>query len=264
MDKKELLLKLKNDIENLEKTIDNYEFYNFKASLLKGLIKTGIGSSHILPLIQSGLTIYYIFNLCSHDPFLYDEREVFKKIDTTTTSTGIEIENSTYDNVPLNNNLFYTTSWNLNDNNLYERIVTEYNIKSNSKYVDSDEILNFSKEELDSLYEISNIITYQKNELNEEEKIYNENMVVYQETVVSTTDVKKVKQSQFGDLIDTFVFALFTAIGKVALDNIVYKKIIKKLKNADLKINYISTNSLHEMTKALEIKKQNYEFLLKK
>lgn len=184
------------------------------------------------------------------------------KIETFETSTGLNRKTSSKDIEYGSNSFEYTTSWKLNDNGLYERNITVYEIDDSIDLSDTDKVLSMTKEEVEAQLNIIDKITIQKNILNDEDKIYDEDMLIITRSLEDEDDFKMRNETFFENILDVgFWIALTIVFG--ATINVINKKLFKldeKLKTIDESI-VIEEVDVSTISEVLKVKKHNLEMI---
>ena len=87
-----------NEVDDLEKKINNISLYNLRAYVAKTLVKSGIAIDYALPFILSAIVIYECFNeFGGNRPFFVDEIVRQANVKRMYTSTGFFHEKSSFD-----------------------------------------------------------------------------------------------------------------------------------------------------------------------
>lgn len=243
--KKKLLKKLRKEVMTLEKHIEKREKYNLKNKIIRKVIDTGIAIEYLFPYILSSLIMFQVNLYDGDNPLKRDIVYDKKQIEITKTSSGVQFDKvfDEYDKSSNDEFLEYSSSWAINEYGLYEREITSYQIDDIEL---NDEILNMTKQELDDSYQVIDIKEISKNILTDEDKLYNENLVVIKK-ISEYIDLESRREESIFEVIGSFIIYSGTTFlgGKVI-------KLVKK--------KYIKGN----IEEKLELLKQNYPILEEK
>lgn len=194
------------DKKILELKINDEKKFNFYRNLSVSFFKISLVTDKVLPYIISSIIIS---SFQTNAPFIYDDVLVHSTIETIDTSTNEHFEKELTESDHHENELKKSTSWNINENNLYEREVTYYQVPNNINLDDLESVFNLTQEEIDSLL-INNIEIVMKSSLSEEDRIYNQDMFIvthYKEGPLVT-----VKESKLSNLTNTAFFLIVSCI----------------------------------------------------
>ena len=261
-DEEKLLKSLTKEVKDMESMIKNAKLYKLKKQFKKNLIKSGIVLNHIIPYALASFISYGSVSAIGYNPFSYEKVKENAKIETFETSTGLNRKTSSKDIEYGSNSFGHTTSWKLNDNGLYERTITVYEIDDSIDLYDTDKLLSMTKEEVEAKLNIIDIKTIQKNVLNEEDKIYDEDMLIITRSTEDEDDFKMRNETFFENILDVgFWLALTIVFG--ATINVINKKLFKldeKLKTIDESI-VIEEVDVSTISEVLKVKKHNLEMI---
>lgn len=261
-DEEKLLKSLTKEVKDMESMIKNAKLYKLKKQFKKYLIKSGIVLNHVIPYALASFISYGSVSAIGFNPFSFEEVKENAKIETFETSTGLNRKTSSKDIEYGSNSFEYTTSWKLNDNGLYERTITVYEIDDSIDLSDTDKVLSMTKEEVEAKLNIIDIKTIQKNVLNEEDKIYDEDMLIITRSTEDEDDFKMRNETFFENILDVgFWLALTIVFG--ATINVINKKLFKldeKLKTIDESI-VIEEVDVSTISEVLKVKKHNLEMI---
>ena len=261
-DEEKLLKSLTKEVKDMENMIKNAKLYKLKKQFKKNLIKSGIVLNHFIPYALASFISYGSVSAIDFNPFSLEEVKENAKIETFETSTGLNRKTSSKDIEYGSNSFEYTTSWKLNDNGLYERNITVYEIDDSIDLSDTDKVLSMTKEEVEAQLNIIDKITIQKNILNDEDKIYDEDMLIITRSLEDEDDFKMRNETFFENILDVgFWIALTIVFG--ATINVINKKLFKldeKLKTIDESI-VIEEVDVSTISEVLKVKKHNLEMI---
>lgn len=261
-DEEKLLKSLTKEVKDMESMIKNAKLYKLKKQFKKYLIKSGIVLNHVIPYALASFISYGSVSAIGYNPFSYEKVKENAKIETFETSTGLNRKTSSKDIEYGSNSFGHTTAWKLNDNGLYERTITVYEIDDSIDLSDTDKVLSMTKEEVEAKLNIIDIKTIQKNVLNEEDKIYDEDMLIITRSTEDEDDFKMRNETFFENILDVgFWLALTIVFG--ATINVINKKLFKldeKLKAIDESI-VIEKVDVSTISEVLKVKKHNLEMI---
>lgn len=257
-DRNKLVNILTNDIKQLENKIEHRKFYSVRNFVVKSLIRSGIAIDYALPYILATILVFQYQASRGNIPFRFDDIKVRTGIETIDTSTGIHLEHISeafdYDYVILE----HFTGWSINDDGLYERVVTSYRMNFEIDLSDIKNVLFMSKDEIDNIFEVFDVQTINKTNLNYEDSVYNEEAIILISQVYSNDNIITRKESLGENVFNSLAFLLGVFLLGSCFKNIA-KCFIKidirdRLKVYESLFNEIN---LQELEKILEIKKQN-------
>lgn len=261
-DEEKLLKSLTKEVKDMENMIKKAKLYKLKKQFKKNLIKSGIVLNHVIPYALASFISYGSVSAIGYNPFSYEKVKENAKIETFETSTGLNRKTSSKDIEYGSNSFEHTTAWKLNDNGLYERTITVYEIDDSIDLSDTDKVLSMTKEEVEAKLNIIDIKTIQKNVLNEEDKIYDEDMLIITRSTEDEDDFKMCNETFFENILDVgFWLALTIVFG--ATINVINKKLFKldeKLKAIDESI-VIEKVDVSTISEVLKVKKHNLEMI---
>ena len=261
-DEEKLLKSLTKEVKDMENMIKNAKLYKLKKQFKKYLIKSGIVLNHVIPYALASFISYGSVSAIGYNPFSYEKVKENAKIETFETSTGLNRKTSSKDIEYGSNSFGHTTAWKLNDNGLYERTITVYEIDDSIDLSDTDKVLSMTKEEVEAKLNIIDIKTIQKDVLNDEDKIYDEDMLIITRSTEDEDDFKMRNETFFENILDVgFWIALTIVFG--ATINVINKKLFKldeKLKTIDESI-VIEEVDVSTISEVLKVKKHNLEMI---
>ena len=211
-----------------------------------------------MPYILATILVFQYQVSRGNIPFRYDDIKVRTGIETIDTSTGVHLEHISedfdYDYVILE----HSTGWSINDDGLYERVVTSYRMNFEIDLSNIKNILFMSKDEIDNIFEVFDVQTINKTNLNYEDSVYNEEAIILISQVYSNDNIITRKESLAENIFNSLAFLLGVFLLGSCFKNIA-KCFIKidirdRLKVYESLFNEIN---LQELEKILEIKKQN-------
>ena len=261
-DEEKLLKSLTKEVKDMESMIKNAKLYKLKKQFKKYLIKSGIVLNHVIPYALASFISYGSVSAMGFNPISYEKVKENAKIETFETSTGLN-KKIISKNIEYNYNSFeHTTAWKLNDNGLYERTITVYEIDDSIDLSNTDKVLSMTKEEVEAKLNIIDIKTIQKNVLNDEDKIYDEDMLIITRSLEDEDNFKMRNETFFENILDVgFWLALTIVFG--ATISVINKKLFKldeKLKAIDESI-VIEKVDVSTISEVLKVKKHNLEMI---
>lgn len=259
--KKTLIKKLKKDIYRLETKIKYINLCNIKNISLYIATKLFILIEDKLPLLLASFIVFNSYTSKNKIPFKRTEITEPNMIEVIDTSTGIHIENKETNYEHAHKVLEHSTAWYVNENGYYERIVTSYQIDLNIFTDNIENILNMTKEEVDSLLMISNVSRVEKSSLIEEDKIYNEEVLVYINCYIDKENPIIRKETMGEEILEDISYIItmtFLSEALKGVKNIIIKDYVKnKLNILEAKYRPINKNELERLNKILELRKEN-------
>lgn len=260
--KKKLLKKLRKEIITLEKHIENREVYNLKSSIMGAVIDAGIAIEYVLPYIFSALIMFQVNISDGNNPLKKDLVYDKLTVETVKTSNGLELDKifDEYDESLNKDLLEYSTSWIINEYGLYERNITSYQVDDINL---NDSFLLLNKEELDKNYNVIDIKKIYKDKLNDEDKIYNQDLVIIK-SIKEELDLNNPRYENIFEMTGEFLLYLISTILSGKIIKIVKKKYIKdRIKDnlTLLKEDYIilDEKDIPNLKRIIEIKNNNLQ-----
>lgn len=267
LENQKLLHELKKEIEKLEKDIKNIRLINLKIEAIKNLKITLRFIQRIAPyIITASLTAGGFKLLGGGLPFYRDNfRNYLRTMNEFDNLGNVRYEQQYNDFENDDNTLYYCSKWQDNEDGFYSRNIEMYKIK---ELTEEDLINILTKENLelsDILGEpISKKIETKNNILEEEleEKDYLQ-AVIYS---INDNDYIVYKETIVDNIVMTCLYILATALFECfpfAIRDGGLSKFNYKMCVEDIKDNYPSVD-VQELTKILEIKRSNYDRLIRK
>ena len=161
LDKKTLLRNLSNELKILESQVEGRKLYNFKCYVINIFVKSGIAIDYAFPFILSGFIIFNGLKLTGMTPFYRSEIQKSKKVEKMITSSGIEKSKEFGTYTDYEEAFSYSTGWKINEDGLYERVETFYQLNDSIDLSNLD-IFSITKEEVENLFEIMDIKRFKK------------------------------------------------------------------------------------------------------
>ena len=253
---------LTKDIEDLEYKIVHRKEFNKKNTFKYVLIKSAMILEMALPFALGSLVTFSLFKTYNRTPIKKDIIHDKPSIQLELDSLGNEYKNISFDTKYEDNSLEYSTSWEYIDG-FYERIEYIYDIELDN--TDYENVINLSKEEIDSMFKLVNIKKYRKNVLTDDDQIYNDNYLILHQVIDDKEYYKFRKETDLENLIETLLFLLLVYCeGKLveAIGGLFIKKSLKNhLNKESLKYRPISKKEVETLKQILEQKKANIKLL---
>lgn len=270
IEQKQMLLKMKKEIETMENEINDYKFEYIKKSTIKNLKITAKAFQLVAPYILTAGIVAEIFNISGNKPFSSNNERVYLNTMTEFYSMGnINIKKQygdfkdSIENILDNRDsvLYLYSKWEKDSNNSYYRIIEIYSIK-NKTYEDVKKIL--SQDDLEKYLDDSNYYeTEIKNDLNIQE-LNSKNFIkaiVYDKDKNDYIEYKKNIFKNISCSIIYIFFASFCEFIPFYLRSNYSKFDFMKSVN---KINEkYKTKDIDVLIKKLEIKKNNYDRMMR-
>lgn len=270
IEQKQMLLKMKKEIETMENEINDYKFEYIKKSTIKNLKITAKAFQLVAPYILTAGIVAEIFNISGNKPFSSNNERVYLNTMTEFYSMGnINIKKQygdfkdSIENILDNRDsvLYLYSKWEKDSNNSYYRIIEIYSIK-NKTYEDVKKIL--SQDDLEKYLDDSNYYeTEIKNDLNIQE-LNSKNFIkaiVYDKDKNDYIEYKKNIFKNISCSIIYIFFASFCEFIPFYLRSNYSKFDFMKSVN---KINEkYKTKDINVLIKKLEIKKNNYDRMMR-
>ena len=270
IEQKQMLLKMKKEIETMENEINDYKFEYIKKSTIKNLKITARAFQLVAPYILTAGIVAEIFNISGNKPFSSNNERVYLNTMTEFYSMGnINIKKQygdfkdSIENILDNRDsvLYFYSKWEKDSNNSYYRIIEIYSIK-NKTYEDVKKIL--SQDDLEKYLDGSNYYEIEiKNDLNFQE-LNSKNFIkaiVYDKDKNDYIEYKKNIFKNISCSIIYIFFASFCEFIPFYLRSNYSKFDFMKSVN---KINEkYKTKDIDVLIKKLEIKKNNYDRMMR-
>lgn len=265
---KKVTKKMKKEISRIEHIIEHRKLYNVRNLLISILIKGGILVDYLLPYILAGCLVYSFQSSKGNAPFKIDKVE--DRVVTTTihTSNGDKVTTISYDIDYQDEILEHTTGWVLNDDGLYERTVTSYRLNNQIDLDDFDSILSMSKEEIEENLFITNIRLIQKENLDYEDFIYNNEAIVLINNYDSKDEYYTRDESVKEYRLNCLLFICLTACWGFSLKGILevgnmfvkirFNDILEKCEEIYCEI---TDDDILKLERLLELKKENLSLI---
>lgn len=256
----QLLKKLKKEINFFDKRISNYQYVNFRNSVIRKGIDTLFITNRIAPFILSFSGMFFLFSN-GHKPFVLDDRKVYADVWVVNSSNGYDYEMSSFD-IKYQNSIQYLTSWDIDDKKQYTRNIISYSVdKVDTQHV--DDIFCMSYEELNNEYDVASVETISKDILSYEDMLYFDDIIQVCYVEKSKDCYKEVPENWGRNFWDTFLYCSFSNTLSLMLlmgfdyvfrDSTFLKKNFLRFKN-------ITDDELDMMRKILDVYKDNYNLL---
>lgn len=248
------------EVKLIQKQISDKEMYNVKTFVKRSLVKSGIALDYALPFIIASFIIAGKFVHDGNPPFLFDNITEKANVEITDTSEGFHIEKISYDFTYSDTIFEYSTGWNIDEDGLYERMVTSY-VTEDVDLNDTNKIFSMTSEEAAEKFVIDDVRVIKKNTLTEEDKIYAADCFTIVKYMPSDEDSITRKESSAENAWHSLVFLFFSALGGLGIsriEKVVLKGYIRdKLKNYKAKLVYLDTEEVEELKDMIIIREDN-------
>ena len=263
MGNNELIEKLTNDINKLQNKIEHRKIYNVRNFVIKSLIKSGVAFDYALPFIVSAMILANSPLEKGNAPFQIDEVVQKAEIETIDTSSGRHLEYISYDASFDDKLIEYSTGWIINDYGLYERTVTSYRLRVNLE--ETEKILSMTKAELEGILTVTNVRTIQKNSLDPEDNIYEDDAIIVVDYIESNDKTLTRLETDRENVSHSFLCVLLTLILGwciVCGKKVIFKTYIRdQLRGYESYFRQINEEELEKMKKILELEQKNLSML---
>ncbi len=251
--------------KSLQNKIEHQKFYNIRNLAIRALLKSGIAIDYALPFLMSSIIVGTIQAKLGVTPFIVDNKVLFPSIETIDTSSGLHLENISYDVSYDEESIEYTTGWKINKYGLYERTSTSYRISKDIDITNIEKLLSMSKEELDAALIVTNIENIYKETLSSDDMIYNSDAIIVINNSKSNDEYMIGKETVTANVFYTILFIIVSSIlgvGLKKIGNILIKtKIRDKLREYQSYFHKLNSADLKEIEKILQVTKQNLALL---
>lgn len=270
IEQKQMLLKMKKEIETMENEINDYKFEYIKKSTIKNLKITARAFQLVAPYILTAGIVAEIFNISGNKPFSSNNERVYLNTMTEFYSMGnINIKKQygdfkdSIENILDNRDsvLYFYSKWEKDSNNSYYRIIEIYSIK-NKTYEDVKKIL--SQDDLEKYLDGSNYYEKEiKNDLNIQE-LNSKNFIkaiVYDKDKNDYIEYKKnIFKNISCSIIYIFLASFCEFIPFYLRSNYSKFDFMKSVNKINEKYK---TKDINVLIKKLEIKKNNYDRMMR-
>lgn len=256
---------LESEIEELEYKIKNRKKYNrgkkFKYILIKALIILELAFPFVLGLCATKI----LFDAFGKTPIkrskIVDKPSVQYIVDSNENEKTTISYNEKYDE----NLIEYSTGWILNNNGLFERQVTIYELNDKEIRSNYRNILSLSKDELATFFKVIDYQKIQKTKLDETDLNYETNYIVIKQVIDDEKYYRVRNETDFENFLETFVFFFMVYIEGFVIDDLIgmiLKRCIStKIEYYELVNRPIKEKDIEELKKILALKKENLKLL---
>ena len=262
MKNSEIIESLKNSSLSMQKQYNNYKKNRLKYGIVSAFIRCGIGLDYCIPYLASTVIVLSGYAKLDRKPFIKSNIKEYASTYTMETSDGYTKKISSYDTKYTDKSIEYSSGWRINDNNMYERDIIIYSY--NDDDINLEKVLTMTNEEISKLYTVCNYKKIQKEKLDEDDYIYNEDVVILNR--VSNNELYRLrKETNLENAISTLLFLLFIFLGESFLSSarnlLIRETISDKLKRVQKNYRPLSKKELCCALKVLEIRKENLDLL---
>ena len=265
MSSEELLELLEKDVKDTEDYIKSKENISLKNYLASLLVKSGIGVKYALPFLVGALISIYINYNYLNNTIGIDKRKATSSNMITMTSTGEELFKKSYDISYKDNTIKHTTGWSIDDKGLYTRIETTYDFEVEENYMDINTIRTMSKEDIDNMFDVSNVEVIKKSVLTEEDKLYSKDMLIFNYSYVDSNDYiykDETLSENFYNFLNVIFFAvMFDGLFRIVMIKTLDNKLTQKLEDLKVKYKVLSSEEYSELLRILNLKKENLKLV---
>jgi len=268
IDRKSLLKQLKEEVNDIEKLINNPKKYYINNKKIMNLLKVGVAVDRLLPFIITSVICFNWEMMRGNTPFITNDVVQEASVSKYMSSNGEEKINYSFDYEYDEEFIEYRTSWEEKENDFYEQTVTSYRVDNYLNLSNVEEILSMSKEELDEKLVVENVTTNLKNDINKEE-VKAENIVainiVYNDknnTIIRDETIGEDMASSICYLLEAIVWGNFFRILKKKIGKEKVKKYLdEKYEKYEAKTEDYDKRTLEDWKKILKLKKENLSLL---
>jgi len=268
IDRKSLLKQLKEEVNDIEKLINNLKKYYINNKKIMNLLKVGVAVDRLLPFIITSVICFNWEMMRGNTPFITNDVVQEASVSKYMSSNGEEKINYSFDYEYDEEFIEYRTSWEEKENDFYEQTVTSYRVDNYLNLSNVEEILSMSKEELDEKLVVENVTTNLKNDINKEE-VKAENIVainiVYNDknnTIIRDETIGEDMASSICYLLEAIVWGNFFRILKKKIGKEKVKKYLdEKYEKYEAKTEDYDKRTLEDWKKILKLKKENLSLL---
>lgn len=257
--KNKIVEKLNDEVNELKFQMNHRKLYNFQCFLIKFLAKTGMAINKLFPFALAYVMVFNSNMYKKNKPFHRDmviRSAYIQSVDTSKGTHHKEVcsqhKQTTFE---------YSTAWTINNLGMYQRTITTYKVNDKIDLSNLDEVLNMTKEEIDTVLKIIDAKVITKRELNDSDKVYDEDVLTItqytkaedQEVLRLENNLEIICHSALFMLIVYMCTGVFVDIKKVLIKNVIEDKL-----NAIVVAHkYISVADYSNIRKILEIRQAN-------
>lgn len=257
---------IEKDIQKIEKQLHHKKIYNIRNLLITSLLKSGIALDYARPFILAGVIFAYLHTQYRTNSFEINEIPEYASVMSTKTSNGFERKLSSFDITYSEESFKHSTAWTINELGLYERTVTSYKVKF-KKYSSPEILLDMTKEEIDKILEVTDIEIVQKNELEEEDFFYNEDIFILVESYIDKEQILMHTETKKEHLQELIFYWMITGLGGAFITEAERRNLLLKSYPKDFfrkcipQFRIITNKEQTILEKELKIKRQNLDML---
>lgn len=257
MSRREILKEMQASTKKIEKRIKAYEYYKNYGKRLERAKKFTFYGEYIAPYIISLLLCELSLEKINHSALFLDEVKFYENVQETFFSNGKEsLKRSNKET--FEECFCVSTAWVQDEFGNYTREEVYYNLEALEKY-DVSELLAMSSDELKNLFPVVNRKKYTKNSLDEEDLIYDENMVIISKNHREYNESLNITQTKISNILDIVICIIVTLIWGVGISKIVIRHRLSNKIGAFIEhAKYINLDEYQEL---LSIRQDNLSLL---
>lgn len=176
MDREDIYNAIYESFDEINKKVIVYDNYEKNMSKLTRRRKNIYYLEYVLPYLVASFISANILRQFDRNAFILDEVKYYENVETTLWSNGYE-DTKTSTKEHFSSHFFFTTGWSIDEFGNYTRDEVHFRMDDLDNY-ELEEIINMSDNELEELFQVIDRKKYTRNYLTEEDKKYDEDMVV--------------------------------------------------------------------------------------
>lgn len=257
--KNKVMQKQYRDLKKLENLLNKSKMRNIRNKVVKFLLNTGIGIDYALPFIIAIIMTSQFSLFSKNQPFIIDELPRKISIESIDSTYGIKKANKQDEK-----NIYYSTSWIMNDSGIYERVLTTYKLNNDTYLNNFESIFKMEKEELEKVLKIKNIKKIYKDKLDTSDELYFKDTLIIVNSYEGDSIIYKTETQKENILNSLLFIILSTTCGNYfrVIDKLLVKNHIRDiLKDKKLNILEIDDKNIETIKKVIDLRKENIELL---
>lgn len=231
MKSRSLVEKLEKEIQEIEGLQKHRLTYNVRSIAVHGLLETGAFVARTGYFVLASAISMNLLAANNMTPFEKDYYEEPLHVYEVLTSTGECDTVSSYDVEYDRFSLSFSTGWKVSAIGLYERKEVYFQADRNIIERSSKELLTMSLEELRANFKVTDIKTFAKRELLEEDFDYSEDMVVLGRSFDDYTQSNVVEEPVWREILSVVLHFVCMTVGgliNVEIGKLVFKDRLKR------------------------------------
>lgn len=258
--KEDLIDSLTKDVLDLENVVNNYYGNKRKSKVILKLLKFGKITNKFLPYIIGSTLTSYALDAMDYSFLENNSVAEYAMVQETMLSSGDRIIKESYEK-NYATAFLYSTGWIKGQYDLYERTVYTFNFDELAT-MDFYEVLKMNKEELCSMFIVTNIETIRKSNLSEDDYLYENNTVMITNVYESEENFYMRDKYWYETFLAYLVCLVWSFImGRVIDKVIIRNKIKNKLGVYEEKYKVIEEANIDDYKRILNLKKENLSLL---